>query len=410
MKVLAINGGKPVRTKPFPVWPVWDEAERKVLHSVLESGKWGYPFWEFVPRFEKVFAMYHDAQYGVCYSSGTAALVGALWAVGIQPGDEVIVPAYTFIATASAVIQLGAIPIFADIERNSFHLSAESVDEHFTERTTAVIAVHIGGRPADMTRLKNVCGYRNIILLEDAAQAWGSEWKNKRVGALGSAGIFSFQSSKNITAGEGGIAVTNDETISRYLRTYCNCGRIEGKPRYEHHYIGGNYRLCELQGAVLSAQFERYPRLHLIRKENAAFLNTELAKIDGIIPINEDESVTENAYHLYLIRYKKLYFKDVPKSRLIQALQAEGILAHPGYTVPLHKQPVFVERMFGSCGKANEIMPDYRKVSLPETETACDEEAIWFAQNVLLGTVNDMKDIVEAFHKIKEHCAELVDA
>ena len=409
MKTLAINGGSPVRTKPFPKWPQWDDAERRALISALDSGKWGYPLWEFVPKFEQVFSAYHNAKYGVCYNSGTSALMGALWASGVQPGDEVIVPAYTFFATASSVVQLGAVPVFADIEQNSFNISAQSVDERITERTAAVIAVHIGGRPADMTRLQKICDYRNLILIEDAAQAWGSEWENRRVGAIGDAGIFSFQSSKNITAGEGGIALTNDDDIANYLRIFCNCGRVEGKPRYEHYYIGGNYRLGELQGAVLAAQFERYPQLHTIRTKNASYLNEELVKIEGVVPVNEDESVTAHSYHLYLLRYKKAYFNDVPKSKVIQALQAEGIPAHPGYTVPLHKQPVFMERMFGSRGKKNETAFDYRNVSLPETETACDEEAVWFNQNVLLGTQDDMNHIIEAFHKIKEHCSELIE-
>lgn len=407
MKQLAINGGIPVRTEPFPEWPIRDEHERKAVQNVIEGGKWGYPEWEYVPRFEHHFAVYHDAKFGICFNSGTSALMGALWAAGVQAGDEVVLPAYTFIATAGAVIQLGALPVFADIESTTFHLDARSVDEHISPRTKAVIAVHIGGRSADMSRLQGVCEYHSLALIEDAAQAWGAEWQSKRIGALGDAGVFSFQSSKNITSGEGGIVLTNDEKLAQYCRSFCNCGRREDKPQYKHYYIGGNYRMTELQAAVLAAQFERYPNQLSIRQKNAAYLNTELAKIDGIVPINVDENVTSNAYHLFLIRYKRDYFDDVSKSRFIQALQAEGVPAHPGYTLPIYKQPVFVERLFGARGKQDTTHPDYGNLHLPETENVCSEEGIWLTQNVLLGTKKDMQDIVEAFQKIKNNIQEL---
>ncbi|MCH8285219.1 DegT/DnrJ/EryC1/StrS family aminotransferase [candidate division KSB1 bacterium] len=408
MKNLAINGGKPVRTEPFPSWPVWGELERKNILKALDSGNWGYPKWDFVTRFEEKFAAYQNADYGICFNSGTSALMGALWAVGIQPGDEVIVPAYTFIATASAVIQLGAHPVFADIEPHTLHLCARSVEEHFTPKTKAVIAVHIGGRPADLTRLRNVCNNRDAALIEDAAQAWGAEWKNERVGAVGDAGMFSFQSSKNITAGEGGIVLTNDEKIAGFLRNYCNCGRLEDKPRYEHYFIGGNYRLSELQGALLMAQFESYPKNLKTRQDNAELLDAELSKIDGIVPVNKDENVTSNAFHMYMLRYKKKYFDDLPKNKLLQTLEAEGIPVHPGYTLPLYKQPVFIERAFGAGGKQDTTARDYGNLHLPETEIACSEEAVWLTQNVLLGTAKDMKDIIQAFGKVKEYYKELL--
>jgi len=407
MLQLAVNGGTPVRSEPFPPWPLMDEKEREAVQQVILSGKWGYPQWECVPRFEKQFAAFHDARFGVCFNSGTSALLGALWAAGVQPGEEVILPAYTFIATATAVLQLGAVPVFADIDRESFHLSARSVEDCITPRTAAVVPVHIGGRPADMTRLGGICDYHNVKIIEDAAQAWGAEWRSRRVGALGSAGIFSFQSSKNITAGEGGIVLTNDEELAAYCRSYCNCGRLEDKPRYEHFYLGGNYRLGELHAAVLQVQFERYPVLLRKRQENAAFLNAELAVIPGIVPVNQSDDVSSHAYHLFLMRYKKEHFKDVPKDTIIEALQREGIPVHPGYTLPVYRQPVFASRAFGSRGKINKDMPDYGALHLQETETACREEGMWLTQNVLLGTEKDMQDIVDGFAKVQKWAHEL---
>jgi len=407
MEKLAINGGQPIRTQPFPSWPVWDSGEINAVREVLESGGWGYPRWQCVPRFEEHFAAFHDARYGICFNSGTSALTGALWAVGVQPGDEVILPAYTFIATATAVVQLGAVPVFADIEQDSFHLDARSVEEKVTPKTKAVVAVHIGGRPADMTRLKNVCEYCGIPLVEDAAQAWGSEWRNVRVGAIGDAGIFSFQSSKNITAGEGGIVLTNDEEVAAMCRTYCNCGRREDKPRYEHYYIGGNYRMSELQAAVLQVQFERYPEQMQLRMENADFLNDELTAIPGIRQMNSNEDITANSCHLYLMRYDNKHFEELSKQVFIEALQKEGIPVSPGYTIPVYRQPVFANGTFGACGKPLPDMPDYSLVSLPETEKACNEQGVWLTQNVLLGSELDMEDIAAAFRKLKEYAGEL---
>ncbi len=407
MVKLAINGGTPVRTEPYHSWPIWGEDEKNRVVEVLDSGHWGYPAWEFVPRFEEQYAAFHDARFGVCFNSGTSALMGALWAVGVQPGDEVIVPAYTFIATATAVIQLGAIPVFADIEKESLHLDAVSVEEKITSRTSAVIPVHIGGRPADMTRLSGICEYHDIKMVEDAAQAWGSEWKNMRVGTLGDAGIFSFQSSKNINAGEGGIVLTNDEEIAGLLRSFCNCGRVEGKPRYEHYFIGGNMRMTEMQGAVLQVQFERYPELLQRRQDNAEFLTDELSSIPGIIPMNETDDVTANSYHLYLMRFKKEYFEDISKEALVETMRSEGIPLSPGYTVPIYKQPVFRSGAFGARGKPLPDFPDYTGISLPETEKAGYDEGIWLTQNVLLGNELDMEDIAVAFEKVRENAKEL---
>ncbi|MFC1555400.1 DegT/DnrJ/EryC1/StrS family aminotransferase [candidate division KSB1 bacterium] len=409
MSDLAIYGGSPVREKAFSAWPVWDEKEKEYLIKALDSGKWGYPQWEFVPAFEKHFAAFHDTQYGICFNSGTSALVAALWACGVRPGDEVIVPAYTFFASASAILQAGAIPVFADIESTNFHLDAHDVEEKITENTTAVMTVHIGGRPSDMTKLRGICDHHNLILIEDAAQAWGSEWRSKRVGAFGDAAIFSFQSSKNITCGEGGIVVTNDEKTAEYLSSYCNCGRLNDKPRYEHYYVGGNYRLDEFGGAVITAQFERYPELHAKRTENAEYLSSELSKIQGVIPVNLDEDVTANSFHIFLMRYRNEYFDELPKSELIEALRAEGIPAHPGYTVPLYKMPVFKNRAFGPRGLSDKEFRSYDNIILPQTENACDEEGLWFTQNILLGPREDIDDIVAAFSKIKNNIGELTE-
>ncbi|MFC1563284.1 DegT/DnrJ/EryC1/StrS family aminotransferase [candidate division KSB1 bacterium] len=408
MPELAINGGEPIRDKKFPSWPVWGNEEKELINKVIDSGKWGYPNWKYVPEFEKSFAVYQDANYGVCFNSGTSALMGALWAAGVSPGDEVILPAYTFVATASAVLLLGAVPVFADIEDNTFHLDVKSVESFLTPKARAVMAVHIGGRSADMSALKDLCNRYELKLIEDAAQAWGAEWEHNRVGALGDAGIFSFQSSKNLTSAEGGIVLTNDKETADYLMAYVNCGRVEGKPKYEHYYLGGNFRLSDLNGSILMAQFKRYPEMHRQRRENAHILDEGLKKIEFITPVNEDDLATISGFHFYLIRYDPDLLEGISKFRIIEALQKEGIPAHPGYTIPLYRQPAFLNGAFGSRGKIVEKYMDYSKIFLPETECVCNEEGIWLSQTLLLGDEDDMHDIVNAFKKIRDNYKELM--
>ena len=232
MSKLALKGGEPVRRKPFPRWPVFDEREMRALREVLESGFWGMGG-KRKKEFEEKFAAYQHARYGVAVINGTAALEISLRTLGIGCGDEVIVPSYTFIATAMAVLYVNAIPIFADIEPETYTIDPESVKSLISDKTKAILPVHIGGRPADMDALLSIAKKNNLHVIEDACQAWGAEWRGRRVGAIGDMGAFSFQSSKNITSGEGGIIVTNDENLYVKAWSLHNCGRLPDKPRYE---------------------------------------------------------------------------------------------------------------------------------------------------------------------------------
>ena len=402
MSKLALHGGKPVRTEPFPTWPRWDEREITAVTEVVRSGKWGSKAGTRVQAFERAFADYHGARHGVCVNSGTTALRVALQALGIGAGDEVIVPAYTFVATASAVLELGALPVFADIDLTTFNLDPNEIERLVTPRTRAVLPVHFGGRPVDLSAVVEICRKHDLQIVEDAAQAWGSEWQGRKVGTFGKAGGFSFQSSKNITAGEGGILLSDDDAVADLCRGIANCGRVQGRPWYEHHFLGGNYRMTELQAAVLLVQLERYEELKQIRERNARLLDQQLAEIEGIEPLTSDPNVTANSRHLYIFRYQKAEFGDAPKSRFLEALRAEGIPASPGYSLPLYQQPMFQKRAFGPLHRNAEALPDYARVALPNTERACHEEAVWLTQNVLLGSEQDMMDVVRAISKIRE--------
>lgn len=407
MSKLAINGGNPVRTKPFPQWPVWDQEEINAVTEVVRSNKWSSIHGNRVRDFEQQFASFHHAGYGICVNSGNTALILALRASGIGPGDEVIMPAYTFIATATAIIEAGAVPVLADIDPETYNLDPSLIEELITSRTRAILPVHFGGRPVAMDELLKIAEKHDLKIIEDAAQAWGSEYKRKKVGTLGNAGCFSFYSSKNITSAEGGIILTNEEKTEKLARSFSNCGRLPEGVWYKHYFLGGNYRMTEYQGALLQVQLKRYPELMERRERNAKFLTEQFLSVEGVAPLGTNEDITRNSYHLYILRYQKESFKQTPKMRFIEALQKEGIVCSEGYSLPVYSQPLMKNCAFGPAGRTVDFPVDYGSMRLPETEKACYEEAVWIPQSVLLGMKDDMLDIVEAVRKIQENSHEL---
>jgi len=410
MEKLAINGGKPVRTKPFPSWPVAGEEERNNLLEVFESKKWWYG--EKVRKFEEKFAAFQDAQYGITCTNGTVALEVSLLSLGIGAGDEVIVPPYTFVATASAVLRVNAVPIFADIDLKTANLDPVDTEKKITEKTKAIIPVHLAGLPVDMDIFNNLAKKYNLKLAEDACHSWGSKWKNKGTGALGDCGVFSFQSSKNITSGEGGIILTDNKEIADTARSFTNCGRGKDKPWYEHYLLGSNLRLTELQAAILLGQLTRLESQVLKRQENAKYLNEKLREIPGIKIIDSDDPrITRRSYHLYLVRYLQEEWNNIPREKFLSALNAEGIPAYSGYPQPLYQNPLFLRKGKGprfcplSCPYYGKEI-DYSEVSCPNAERIC-KEAVWLRHSVLLGDKEDMDDIITAVKKLRGNCGTL---
>jgi len=407
MTKLTIKGGEPLRKKPWPKWPIFDVEEDEAIREVVQSGVWGIGGKKVV-EFEEKFASYQQAKYGVAVTNGTTGLEIALKALDIKAGDEVIIPAYTFIATATVVIEVNALPVFADIDPSTYTLDPKSVEATITDKTKAIVPVHIAGCPVDMDGIMRIAKKNDLKIIEDACQAWGAEWKGRRVGAIGNLGAFSFQSSKNITSGEGGIIVTNDRQLYELCWSYHNCGRTVGGAWYQHVLLGANYRMTEFQAAVLLVQLLRLDGHTKIRSENALYLSKELSKIRGVEPLHPSKDVTRHAYHLYIFKYNKEDFSGLPRSKFVEALNAEGIPCSLGYT-PLYKQASLLKmaqnqlysRLYGK--KA-----DYSKVELPVTEKACTDEGVWFYQSMLLGTKEDMDDIVNAIAKIKENAEELM--
>jgi dTDP-4-amino-4,6-dideoxygalactose transaminase len=401
-KTLAINGGTPVRdtkTKPWPHWPIFDHTEEEALLEVLRSGLWWYMGGKNGTTFEKEFVRFQDARYGVACTNGTAALEICLRSLGIGYGDEVIVPPYTFIATASAVLAVGAIPVFVDIEADTLNMDPARIEPAITARTRAIIAVHVAGRPADLDGVIAVAQRHRLAVIEDAAQAHAAAWRGRRVGAIGTMGTFSFQASKNLNSGEGGMILTDDEELSEAAWSVMNVGRTRTGRRHEHSGLGGNYRITEFQAALLRCQMKRLPEQTARRSANGARLTTALDTIEGIDTLRKDKRITTHAYHLYPFRIDSASFGGRSLSDFTQALQAEGIPCGVGYR-PLYKEALSQHRRTQVADGAP--VRDYGKYALtcPVCEQVCTD-TVWLGQTMLLGEPGDMDDVAEAILKIQ---------
>ena len=385
MQKLAIHGGEPVRKAAYPAWPVSGPEEEKRLREVLSSPHWGGNS-PLVEEFERVFAGFQDCAFGVTAANGTVALEMALQASGIGAGDEVIVPAHSFIATATAVSRVGAVPVFVDIERLTYNIDLTKIEAAVSERTKALIAVHFGGVMADVDELDGIVSRHKLILLEDAAHAHGSEWKGRRAGSFGLTGMFSFQNSKAMTAGEGGILVTNDEQFAARARSLANCGRRQDHGWFEHFELAGNYRLSGLQAAVLLAQLERLPEQSRLRQENAERLRAGL-KTPGIVLQQSLRKADALSCYLLVGRVEEGTF-GVNRDEFVRALRAEGVPCSPFYPHPLYKNPLFADH---PC----------RIEPCPEAELA-SQNSFWLPLRTLMGSEKDTLDIVRAIEKIHE--------
>lgn len=392
MATLALFGGAPVRRKPFAQWPVFDDTERAAVLEVLESGAWG----GYSPRvsdFEQTFAHQHGARFGISACNGTVTLETALLAAGIQPGDEVIVPPITFIATATAVLRLGAVPVFVDIEPAGCNLDPRRLSEAIRPATRAIVPVHFGGHPADMDAILEIAGKHGLIVIEDAAHAHGARWKDRPVGAFAEFGSFSFQQSKNMTAGEGGILLTNNEGLAAKARAVCNQGRREGGAWYEHVTLGSNYRMTGWQAAILLAQLKRLPAQMKKRAHNAAFLSRALIRGGILVPPVTDSRVTAHGFYLYVLRLNTSALPGVSAESFAKALGAEGI---PG--VSTYPHPIYANKVF-------ENFP-HKRLACPEAERFC-RECFWISHEILLAEEEDLADFVRAVEKVRDSAPAL---
>jgi len=405
---LAISGGRKTKQKDFPVWPQYDERERKALNEVLESRVWWRTPGTKTLQFENDFAKFHGAKHGIAVTNGTAALEVTMSALGIGPGDEVILPDFTFVATASAVLYAGALPVTVDVSPETYCIDVKLAEAAITERTKAIIAVHMGGHPADLDALITLTRQKGIALIEDSAHAHATEWKSRRIGTHGAAGTFSFQSSKLMTAGEGGIIITNDDAFEKQARSVHDCGRMPGEWFYSHFINGSNYRLSEWQGAMLGAQLTRLDEQTRHRHQNARLLDKLLSQIPGITPQALDPRCTRNGHYAYIFHVNIKEFAGASVERLIEAMNAEGLPNQASYP-PVHALDVFQNGEYRKrlCGSQATEPHAFLQAHYPHTHRAAFE-TIWIPQPALLGDEEDMHEIATAWEKIQEFAKELV--
>src|SRR2546422_5266092 len=340
MPELALLGGAKAKRKPFPEWPQYDENERRALNEVLESRIWWRTPGTRTLEFEQAFAKFHGARHGIAVTNGTAALEVTMAALGIGQGDEVILPNFTFVATASAVLFANALPVLVDVDLETYCIDPKLVEAAITPRTKAIIAVHMGGHPADLDRLGEIARSHKLALIEDSSHAHASEWRGKRIGAFGSAGTFSFQSSKLMTAGEGGMIISNDDHFERQARSVHDCGRMPREWFYSHFIYGSNYRLSEWQGAVLNVQLGRLDEQTRRRHQNARLLDKLLGAIPGITPQKLGSRCTRNGQYAYIFHVYSKEFAGISTEQFISAMNAEGIPNQASYP-PLHELDMF---------------------------------------------------------------------
>ena len=411
---LAIKGGSPVRSDGWLKWPVWNKDAEEPVLSVLRSGDWYRARGTKVDEFEKAYAELIGAKRALATASGTTALETALHVLGVDAGDEVITSPYTFIATYNAIFNQKALPVFADTDQETFTINPHKIEEKITDRTTAILPVHILGLPCDMNRINAIAKKNDLVVIEDACQAWLAEYDGKKCGTLGDLGCFSFQNSKHIPSGEGGAVTGNDDDIMDMCHSYHNCGRAYGKNMDEfrgYPFRGGNKRMMQYQAVILMSQMERARKDADKRLENALYLNSKIKEIPGILPYKLADGADRSAYHLYPFRYKKEYFDDLPRAKFLKALSAEGIPCSGGYG-PQYFDGMMEEALSSKGYKrlfSKQRLDLYREElkNLPDNEQLC-QEAVWFSQSMLLAERKDMDDIVNAIQKIYENRKQLM--
>ena len=411
MSNLAILGGAPQRTRPFSPWPQYTADDLARLHTVLESRNWGgYPFPnQLASEFAHDFAEYHGAKYGCCVVNGTIALVVALQAAGIKFGDEVIVPAYTWDGTAAAVLFAGGVPVFADIDPDTYCLDIESARRAITPRTRAIIPVHLAMRFADMSALLKLAREHKLVLIEDCAHVHGGEYQGHGAGSAGDLGCFSFQSSKIMTAGEGGIVITSRLDCFELVQSIVNCGRASATDQFKKRVIGSNYRITEFQAALLKGQLEQLPAFAARRVRNATLLTKRLAGIEGISPLPPQPGLSREAIYNYVFRYRR---PEVTRDVFVAALDREGIPCDGRFYEPVYRSDLFRVNPedFPQLKIGREKTVDYSHDDCPVAEHAAYEESVWLPQFMLLGEEQDVEDIAGAVRKVVTNLKELASA
>ena len=415
MSELAILGGPKTRTEPYPAWPVWDQRDLDAVTEVVKSGRWGgYPYPG--PRTAELARRFSELQGGgtaVVMANGTVTMEVALRAAGIGWGDEVLVPAYTFQATAAAPMNAGAVPVIVDVDPHSYCLDPQAAEKAITARTRAIIPVHLAACMADMDAIMTLAEKYNLIVVEDCAHAHGAKWNGRGAGTIGHFGSFSLQSSKTLTSGEGGILLCRSEEMSRKAMAIIDCGRgHEGEGGHEagpSPLMGGNFRLSELQAALALVGLERFPAQARQREQMAAYMDEALSEVPGVHVLRRDPRHTTRSFYQYIFTIDPTVF-GVEHDACCAALEAEGIPAEGGYAA-MHHYDLFQPR--NSRLAVPNAFPerfDFGRMDFPVAERAAEHEAVWLDESAFRAGPSGADDIVTALKKIQKNAPELAEA
>jgi dTDP-4-amino-4,6-dideoxygalactose transaminase len=422
MKKLAIHGGPPVRSKPFPEYRTIGQEEKRAVSEVLDSGilsgflgSWTPEFYggPRVRQLEREWSEYFGAKYAITVNSATSGLNAAVGASGVGPGDEVIVSPYTMSASAACVLVYNAIPVFADIDPETFCLSPESIRKCLTPRTKAIVIVDLFGHPFDRDEVMALAQENNLVVIEDAAQAPGALYHGRYAGTLAHIGVFSLNCHKTIHTGEGGVIVTDDDRFAERLQLIRNHAEVVVREKRVKHLVnmlGFNYRMTEIEAAIGSEQLKKLDDLLKARIDAASYLTERMHDLPGLTPPVVRPGL-RHGYYVYAIRYDARK-TGIPRDRFVKALNAEGIPMTAGYVEPIYLQPLYQERiLYGtegcpfSCAAAKTNV-QYGRGICPVTERMYDEELM--LTNICHADITrpDMEDALAGIEKVLDHAGE----
>ncbi len=409
MANLAINGGTRTRTQPYPAWPVFDQRDRDAVLEVIDSGRWGghpYPGPQ-TEAFTRQFLAMQGGNYAVAMANGTVTMEVALRTANIGWGDEVIVPAYTFQATAAAPLAAGALPVIVDIDPETYCIDPQAIEDALSPRTKAIIVVHLGAQISDMDAVMKIAEKHNLVVVEDCAHAHGAKWRQQGAGTFGHFGSFSFQSTKILTTGEGGMLICRTKELAERATSIIDCGRPHDEAQQEYT-MGANYRMTELQCALGVVGLQRFPEQAKEREEMAAYMDESLSDIPGVRVLKRDPRHTTRSFYRYIFAINPAVFGAEHRA-VCYALRAEGIPADTGFE-PMHHYPLFQPQ--NSRLAVPSAFPEYfkfDKMSLPEAERAAGSDAVWLNENVFRAGPEGVDDVCAALRKIQANVKELAD-
>lgn len=413
MSKLALFGGPKVLPKGVRVrWPVFDKKDERSLLETFRSGKWwrGGSIQEMresrCGQFEAAFAKWQGSKDALTCCNGTIAIELALRAAGVKAGDEVIVPAMSFVVSASAVLPMGAVPVFADCDPCTYQPDPDAIEAAITPRTAAIIIVHFGGYPADLDRITKIAKKHGLPLIEDCAHSQGSQWRGKGLGTWGRFGTFSFQQSKALTSGEGGIVTCGSYEDWLALYRFHHLGRREDKGFYDFYEVSSNLRLTDLQGSLLCTQLEKTKKQTPVKMAGAKYLGGLLGQIGGLEPLPADKRITRRGYYFYVLRYCPEEFKGLHREVVLEALRAEGAPVGHGYGTSINKYPLFQDLKV----PAKYTKSQYKKVSCPVSEYITKNELVTIGHTALLADRKALAGIAEAVAKVKDNIDALLAA